>query len=131
MTILSGMSNEEQMNDNLSTMSDFKPLNTEEYERIEKVTKKILSFPTIPCTACRYCVPGCPMKINIPDLFTAYNSAKTYGTNRRYDTYYQNHSSGENQPASACIECGQCEGVCPQHLSIIDYLKEVSKEFDQ
>lgn len=131
MTILSGMSNEEQMNDNLSTMSDFKPLNDEEYDLIKKVIKKILSFPTIPCTACRYCVPGCPMRINIPDLFTAYNSAKTYGTNRRYDTYYKNHSSGENNPASACIECGQCEGVCPQHLSIIDYLKEVSKEFDK
>lgn len=130
MTILSGMSNEEQMNDNLSTMSDFKPLNVEENNLINMVTKKVLSYPTIPCTACRYCVPGCPMKISIPELFTAYNSAKTYGANRRYETYYKNHTSGQHHSASACIECGQCEGVCPQHLEIMSLLKEVSKEFD-
>lgn len=131
MTVLSGMSNEEQMNDNLSTMSNFIKMNDEELELVRKVTSEVLSFPTIPCTGCRYCVPGCPMKIQIPDLFTAYNSAKTYGENRRYDTYYKDHSQGDNHPASACIECGQCESVCPQHLEIISLLKEVSKEFDE
>ncbi|MGN1276338.1 MAG: aldo/keto reductase, partial [Floccifex sp.] len=111
MTVLSGMSNEEQMNDNLSTVISFQKINEQEEQLIHKVTEKVLSFPTIPCTGCRYCVPGCPMKIQIPDLFTAYNSAKTYGSNRRYDTYYKNHTQGEHSLASQCIGCGQCEGV--------------------
>lgn len=131
MTVLSGMSNEEQMNDNLSTVTNFQKINEQEEKLINEVTEKVLSFPTIPCTACRYCVPGCPMKIQIPDLFTAYNSAKTYGSNRRYDTYYKNHTQGEHSLASQCIGCGQCEGVCPQHLQIISLLQKVSEEFDQ
>lgn len=130
MTVLSGMSNEEQMNDNLSTITHFQKINNEEEKLIQKVVKKVLSYPTIPCTACRYCVPGCPMQIQIPDLFNAYNSAKTYGSNRRYDTYYKNHTQGEHGSASQCIACGQCEGVCPQHLEIISLLQKVSKEFD-
>lgn len=68
--------------------------------------------------------------IQIPDLFTAYNSAKTYGSNRRYDTYYKNHTQDGRGTASACIGCGQCEGVCPQHLEIISLLKNVAEEFD-
>lgn len=130
MTVLSGMSNEEQMDDNLKTVTDFQKISLEEEKLIQEVTKKVLSYPTIPCTACRYCVPGCPMKIQIPDLFTAYNSAKTYGSNRRYDTYYKNHTQDEHNKASACIACGQCEGVCPQHLEIISLLQKVSEEFD-
>lgn len=131
MTILSGMSNEEQMQDNLKTMSDFEPLSKQEYQLVQKVVDQVLSYPTIPCTACRYCVPGCPLHIQIPDLFTTYNSAKTYGTNNRYNTYYKDHTSGEYNLASACIECGQCEGVCPQHLKIISLLKDVAAEFEK
>lgn len=131
MTVLSGMSNEEQMNDNLSTVTHFQNINGTEEKLIQEVTEKVLSYPTIPCTACRYCVPGCPMKIKIPDLFTAYNSARTYGANRRYVTYYKNHTQGEHSLASQCIGCGQCERVCPQHLEIISLLQKVAKEFDK
>lgn len=130
MTILSGMSNAQQMNDNLDTMTHFEKINNEEAKLIKQVTDQVLSYPTIPCTKCRYCTPGCPMRIQIPDLFTAYNSAKMYGENRRYDTYYKDHSTGDYQPAKACIACGQCESVCPQHLEIISLLKEVSEVFD-
>lgn len=128
MTVLSG---EEQMKDNLDTFMNFRPMSEKEYGLVREVTSKVLSFPTIPCTGCHYCVPGCPMKIQIPDLFTAYNSAKIYGSNRRYDTYYKNHTQGEHGAASACVGCGQCEGVCPQHLEIISLLKNVSEEFEK
>ena len=130
MTILSGMSNAQQMNDNLDTMTHFEKINNEEAKLIKQVTDQVLSYPTIPCTKCRYCTPGCPMHIQIPDLFTAYNSAKMYGENRRYQTYYKDHSTGDYQPAKACIACGQCESVCPQNLEIISLLKEVSEVFD-
>ena len=130
MTILSGMSNAQQMNDNLDTMTHFEKINDKEARLIKQVTDQVLSYPTIPCTKCRYCTPGCPMHIQIPDLFTAYNSAKMYGENRRYQTYYKDHSTGDYQPAKACIVCGQCESVCPQHLEIISLLKEVSEVFD-
>ena len=130
MTILSGMSNAQQMNDNLDTMTHFEKINNEEAKLIKQVTDQVLSYPTIPCTKCRYCTPGCPMHIQIPDLFTAYNSAKMYGENRRYQTYYKDHSTGDYQLAKACIACGQCESVCPQHLEIISLLKEVSEVFD-
>ena len=130
MTILSGMSNAQQMNDNLDTMTHFEKINDKEAKLIKQVTDQVLSYPTIPCTKCRYCTPVCPMHIQIPDLFTAYNSAKMYGENRRYQTYYKDHSTGDYQPAKACIACGQCESVCPQHLEIISLLKEVSEVFD-
>jgi predicted aldo/keto reductase-like oxidoreductase len=130
MTILSGMSNEEQMKDNLATFTNFKPLNEKEYQLVEQVTKAVLDFPTIPCTGCRYCVPSCPMQIEIPDLFVAYNSKMTYGAHRRYDIHYQRHTQEPHGKAEACIACGQCEGVCPQHLEIIDLLKTVSGQFD-
>ena len=97
-------------------------MNQEEYGLVKEVTSQVLSFPTTPCTGGRYCVPGCPMSIQIPDLFTAYNSIKTW---------YKNHTRDGHGTASACIGCGQCEGVCPQHLEIISLLKNVSKEFDK
>ncbi len=130
MTILSGMSSEEQMQDNLNTMLDFKPLTDKEEELVQEVVDKVLSYPTIPCTSCRYCVAGCPLNIQIPNLFTVYNSAKTYGSSGRYNTYYKDYTSGDFNLASTCVECGQCEGVCPQHLEITKLLKEVAKEFE-
>ena len=126
--VLSGMSNLEQMQDNISYMEDFKPFNEEEYQAVEKVADILKNLGGIPCTACRYCVAGCPMKISIPDLFSCYN-AKVQFNDWNSSMYYGIHTS-ENGKASDCIKCGQCEMVCPQHLPIREHLEEVAKTFE-
>ncbi|MCR5214771.1 MAG: aldo/keto reductase [Eubacterium sp.] len=125
MTILSGMSTEEQMDDNISTFTNFQPLSDEEMTAIDKVTKDILSVPQIGCTACKYCTPGCPMGISIPDIFRVINTLRRYPDDWRAKNFYSGLKARSGK-ASDCIACGQCEGVCPQHLHIIDLLKEAS-----
>ena len=121
MVVLSGMSTLAQMEDNTSFMKDFKPLSEAEQEVIRKAQEALAAVEQIPCTACRYCMPGCPMQINIPGVFGAMNTYLMYdnldGAKRSYGW---NTSNGGK--ASECIGCGQCEGECPQHISIIDWL---------
>ena len=130
MTILSGMSSDEQMRDNLATFADFQPLTEQERDAVEKVTAIMLDIPLIGCTACRYCVDGCPMGISIPDVFRAMNTRTLYNEQFRPKTFYRNLISQGHGKASACVQCGQCEGVCPQHLPIIDLLKQAAEAFE-
>ena len=120
-TVLSGMSNIEQMDDNLSYMREFRPLNEEERKVIEKVQNIMKEEDQIKCTACHYCTEGCPMSIPIPDIFALMNRKKAQGADVREE--YVNVTSNKGK-ASDCIECGQCEGACPQHLPIIQLLDE-------
>lgn len=129
MTILSGMSNEEQMEDNIRTFADFEPLSDAEMKLVDEVTEEILRIPQIGCTACKYCTPGCPMKISIPDVFRTVNTLRRYPDDWRAKNYYTGLMSRSGRAAD-CIGCGQCEGVCPQHLPIIDLLKEASELLD-
>ena len=126
MTILSGMSNEEQMNDNIGTFANFEPLSDEEFAIVNQVTDEILRIPQIGCTACKYCCDGCPMKISIPDVFRTINTLRRYPDDWRSKNFYSGliQRSGK---ASDCVGCGQCERVCPQHLPIIDLMKEASE----
>ena len=126
--VLSGMSNFEQMKDNVSYMKKFVPINKEEQKAIDKVVKILKEVGGIPCTACRYCTEGCPMKISIPDLFACYNAKKQFN-DWNSSMYYGVHTR-ENGKASECIKCGMCESVCPQHLPIRELLEEVSKTFE-
>ena len=128
--VLSGMSDMNQMMDNLSYMKDFVPFNEEETEAVKKVCDIIHSKNMIPCTACRYCVDGCPKKILIPDLFACMNTKKIYG-DWNADFYYGSVHTVNNGKASDCIKCGKCEKVCPQHLHIRDLLVEVADEFEK
>ncbi len=121
-TVLSGMSNIEQMEDNLSYMRDFKPLNEEEMKVIEKAQEIFGNDETIKCTACHYCTEGCPMSIPIPDIFRVWNS-KVMDPSLDVKDDYLRVTEGKGQ-ASMCIECGQCEGQCPQKLPIIELLKK-------
>ena len=127
--VLSGMSNLAQMQDNLSFMGDFHPLDAREREAIEQVRIALKKQEYIPCTACRYCTDGCPKKISIPDLFSCLNQKKRY-RDWNSDVYYENYTSAGRGKASECIGCGQCERACPQHLEIRNLLKLVAKQFE-
>jgi len=126
---LSGMSDRAQMNDNLSFMKDFTPLNEKERRAIDQVCAVFRSMHLIPCTACRYCTEGCPKKISIPDLFSCMNAKNIYH-DWNADYYYTQVYTKNNGKASACIGCGKCEKACPQHLPIRSLLKEVAKQFE-
>ncbi|MBR5767222.1 MAG: aldo/keto reductase [Clostridia bacterium] len=127
-TVLSGMSNIAQMKDNISYMKDFVPLNAEERAIIRRASEIMCGSSAIPCTACRYCVGGCPMSINIPAIFSALNSRVADGQIGRSAEEYASATEGGGA-ASDCIECRQCEDACPQHLPITDHLKKAAEIF--
>lgn len=127
--VLSGMSNQEQLEDNTSYMREFKPLTEQEQKAIEKVVEELQKVPTIACTKCRYCVEGCPMKIQIPNVFWAKNFANRFGVNEQTRKGYA-EAVREHGKASDCIKCGKCEGQCPQHLEIRSLLEEAAKTFE-
>lgn len=122
-TVLSGMSNMEQMEDNVSFMDDFKPLTDAEREVIDAAVAKFNEVPKIPCTDCKYCVEDCPQKINIPAIFEIFNEYKIYANRNSINWSYNNVTRERGKP-SECIACGACEGHCPQKIGIIDNLKE-------
>ena len=130
MTILSGMSNDSQMRDNISTLTNFEPLSDEERNVIGEVTRAMLSKEQIGCTSCRYCCDGCPMGIQIPDVFRAVNTMMLYNEDFRPKAFYRDLIKTGSGKASDCIECGQCEGVCPQHLPIISLLKDAAAKLE-
>lgn len=128
--VLSGMSTMEQMRDNINTMKEFQPLNEQELEAIGKVQEIFKAMNLIACTACRYCVEGCPMNISIPDLFAVMNTKQIYH-DWNADYYYNVVHTGPGTKASDCIKCGKCEKACPQHLPIRKLLVDVAAEFEK
>lgn len=128
-TVLSGMSNIAQMEDNLSYMRDFKPLNEEEQKIIQQAQRILGKSSTIPCTACRYCTKGCPKNIPIPEIFSAVNKQIGNGQADEAASDYVKAIDGCGK-ASDCIGCGQCESACPQHIEIIKVLKRCSEMFE-
>ncbi len=125
--VLSGMSDMAQMEDNIRTMGDFKPYTPVEYEMIDKVRTIYQGQNRIPCTACRYCVDGCPAGIPIPDVFAAFNDYKS----KKEDISAQGKAAYEaiENKADQCVGCGQCENACPQFLHIRELLEAVAKAF--
>ncbi len=127
-TVLSGMSNLAQVEDNMSYMKNFVPLSDAEKEVVRKARLAIHDDRSIQCTACHYCVDGCPMTIHIPEIFSAMNQRILYGGgNGAFD--YARVTSEHRGKASDCIECGACEDSCPQSLPIRELLKKCSAEF--
>ena len=122
--VLSGMSNLAQMRDNISYMKDFRPLDERESAAIEAVRAVLGAIPNIPCTSCGYCKKGCPADIDIPAVFAATNAYLADEKDKAAELY-----SAIESNASACLECGQCESVCPQLIPIIDRLKKANTIF--
>lgn len=126
--VLSGMSNLAQMEDNIASMKDFVPCTEEEYAAIDRVCEVFKAQNLIPCTACRYCVAGCPMNIPIPDLFACMNAKNAF--HDWNSGMYSDLCTAGYGKASDCIKCGKCERICPQHLEIRDLLGTVAKEME-
>lgn len=125
--VLSGMSSLEQLEDNMDTLDPLRPLSGRETETLAQVAELIRASIAIPCTACRYCTDGCPRKICIPDYFLLYNDRKLGKLlpQGRLEQLLREHGT-----PSDCVACGQCEGQCPQHLSIIRLLQDVARELE-
>ncbi len=128
-TVLSGMSSIGQMEDNISFMKNFQPLNEEEQEIIRQAQRIMGNSSAIPCTACHYCTDGCPKQIPIPDIFAAMNKQLGNGQIKEAGDAYRK-AAAEGHRASDCIRCGQCEKACPQHLPIPDYLEQGAEMFE-
>lgn len=129
LAVLSGMSNLEQVDDNLATMSDFQPLNDAEQKVIQQAQHILGNSAAIACTACHYCTAGCPGNIPIPEIFAAANKQLANGQRAEAAAAYAAAVAGAGK-ASDCIHCRQCEQICPQHLPITRLLGRCADMFE-
>lgn len=119
---LSGMSNMEQVKENIATFSEGEPLNESEREVLLTAVQEMLAMYTVPCTACRYCTSHCPMELDIPELLKIYNGCMVSGKGTFQKTM-ETHRISDSQQPSNCIGCGGCASVCPQQIQIPDIMR--------
>ena len=124
--VLSGMSNIEQMKDNVKTFTEQKPLSTEEVNLLLNIAEGMKD--SIPCTACRYCCDGCPMGLDIPTLLSTYNEVRLLPT---INAVMHIEFMEENKKPSACIGCGKCTRICPQNIDIPTALKDLTERINK
>ena len=127
--VLSGMSNQEQVEDNLATFSEFKPLNAQESNTIQEIVNLINSRVKSGCTGCGYCLP-CPAGVAIPANFRVWNTYHMYQNYNQVQWSWEKEL-GEEKQAKNCIKCGKCEQACPQKLSIRADLEKVQEDLDK
>ncbi|MCL2882324.1 MAG: aldo/keto reductase [Coriobacteriia bacterium] len=127
--VLSGMSTMEQMEDNVATFSDFKPLDEADHKLLEDVVVAYSSAGTIPCTGCRYCM-DCPSGVDIPRVFAAYNH---YHLGNTMPASYQLSMNiiGAAHGPDMCTKCETCLSLCPQHIAIPDKMEEIAAEQEE
>ncbi len=124
--ILSGMSDQTQMEDNVSTFADSKPLTQEETEVLLKIAESMKD--SIPCTACRYCCKGCPMGLDIPMLIGIYNEIRIIPT---VNAVMRIEGLPKDKQPSACIGCGKCMQICPQNINIPAVMKDLNERMQK
>jgi len=123
------MSNIEQMRENTSFMRDFKPLTPQELLVIDKARAALATIPSVPCTTCRYCVPGCPKNIPIPEIFDCLNREFVFG-NATGAKFWYNFVTMNGIKASHCVNCGNCVKACPQKIDIPATLREAAAKYE-
>ena len=119
--ILSGMSNVEQMKDNIKTFTENNPLNEEETKLVFDIVKPLRS--SVPCTKCRYCCDGCPMGLDIPTLINTYNELKV---SKSFNATMYLDAIDKDKWPSACIKCGACKSICPQNIDVPNVLEDLT-----
>ena len=124
-TVLSGISNMEQMRDNVALMKDFQPLNDAEQKTLQELTAFLTRIPRVGCTGCGYCLAVCPKNLPIPNFIAILNNAKMFGDLPQIRNSYKFHSA--QHAADECINCQKCTNVCPQHLAISQHLAELTE----
>ena len=128
-TILSGMSTPEQLEDNLKIFDTLTVggMTEEDKAFAKRLKQAYLSRMPVKCTGCEYCQP-CPQDVHIPNIFQCYNNAKMFDQPERFLRGY-GELAAKNFDASHCVQCGACEAACPQHLSIIEWLQTIDREY--
>lgn len=127
--VLSGMSDLQQLEDNVATMTHFEPMNEQELAAIDRVVEEIRKVNEIPCTGCRYCM-DCPMGVDIPEIFSIYSQYKIFGKEKAFVQDYEEvveHGNG----AEHCVRCMACTTKCPQMIAIPDKLEMIAKLYAQ
>lgn len=124
--ILSGMSDQIQMEDNVNTFADSQPLTQEETEALLKIAESMKD--SVPCTACRYCCKGCPMGLDIPMLIGIYNEIRIIPT---VNAVMRIEGLPKDKQPSACIGCGKCMQICPQNIDIPAVMKDLNERMQK
>lgn len=118
--VLSGMSNMQQLKDNIATMNTFDPLNAEELAVLDTIAKEMTSIKSLPCTGCRYCTSHCPQELDIPMLISMYNEHSF--SDGGFIAPFRLSALPDDKKPSACIGCRSCEAVCPQGIKISEMM---------
>ena len=125
---LSGMSSLEQMRQNLATLKSLSPLTQSELDTLAAARKKLAELIAVPCTGCHYCMEDCPVSMPIASIMESLNRAALYGEEKGKGNY--GFATRDGVVASDCIQCGQCEAACPQHIDIITQLETAAEMFE-
>ena len=128
LTVLSGMSNNRQLTENIKVFSPLSKLRETEYLLLNRVLDTLGDTPPTPCTSCKYCLSECPQKLDIPDIITAANTYRRFGNRQVLDNFLR--ICDKDKTPNTCLGCNACQKVCPQHIDIAGIMKELAKALD-